>query len=238
MYAQLKRVFNVKGCLRSWVQATNGILQECPLSVIVSNVLKSVSLGLIRYVLTLCVLALLVVFFCGVFWGVSFDTKTGLQKQWPQRSSECRAPCGCMQVAVNWTYKAFWPGCRVGADSPAPTPHPSKRALLCTKGFCGASGEATARGVTLYKGMVAACPKKRQQATQAPSKTDKILKDIVSTACRPRVFQIALFKGFLNIPPPQPEPHETQMRQQGLPPPTTHKVGTIGNNTKRYGSMC
>ena len=30
-------------------------------------------------------------------------------------------------------------------------------ALLCTKGFCGASGEATARGVNLYEDMVTAC---------------------------------------------------------------------------------
>ena len=49
--------------------------------------------------------------------------------------------------------------------------------------------------------------KKRQQATQAVSKTDANLKRIVSTACRPRVFQIAVFKGFPNlpdIPPPPP----------------------------------
>ena len=35
--------------------------------------------------------------------------------------------------------------------------------------------------------------KKRQQATQALSKKDENLKHVVSTACRPRVFQIALF---------------------------------------------
>ena len=74
-----------------------------------------------------------------------------------------------------------------------------EHALLRTKGFCGASGKATARGVNLYEDMVAACYKKRQQATQAVSKTDEDLKHVVSTACRPRVFQIALFKGFPNI---------------------------------------
>ena len=34
---------------------------------------------------------------------------------------------------------------------------PPERALLRTKGFCGASGDATARGVNLYPDMVAAC---------------------------------------------------------------------------------
>ena len=34
------------------------------------------------------------------------------------------------------------------------------------------------------------------------SKTDENLKHTVSTACRPRVFRIALFKGFPNITPP------------------------------------
>ena len=50
--------------------------------------------------------------------------------------------------------------------------------------------------------------KKRQRATQAPSETDN-LKHVVSTACRPGVFQIALFKGVPNtpyIPPPYETP--------------------------------
>ena len=34
---------------------------------------------------------------------------------------------------------------------------PPERALLRTKGFCGALGEATARGVNLYVDMAAAC---------------------------------------------------------------------------------
>ena len=72
---------------------------------------------------------------------------------------------------------------------------PPERALLRTKGFGGASGEATTRGVNLYADMVATW----KQGTQAPSKTDENLKHVVSTACRPRVFQLALFKGFPNI---------------------------------------
>ena len=42
-------------------------------------------------------------------------------------------------------------------------------------------------------------------------KTDEILKYVVSTACRPRVFQIAFFKGFPNIP--------------CIAPPSGHSVG-------------
>ena len=34
---------------------------------------------------------------------------------------------------------------------------PPARALFRTNGFCGASGEATARGTNLYADMVAAC---------------------------------------------------------------------------------
>ena len=34
---------------------------------------------------------------------------------------------------------------------------PPERALLRVKGFCGVSGEATARGVNLYEDMAAAC---------------------------------------------------------------------------------
>ena len=42
--------------------------------------------------------------------------------------------------------------------------------------------------------------KRGQQATHTRYKTDKNLKHTVSTACRPGVFQVALFKGFPNIP--------------------------------------
>ena len=54
----------------------------------------------------------------------------------------------------------------------------------------------------------------RQQTTQATSKKDKNLQHTVSTTCRPRVFQIALFEGFPNIPHIPP------------PPPMEHVVGT------------
>ena len=53
--------------------------------------------------------------------------------------------------------------------------------------------------------------KNRQKATQASSKTDEILKHTVSTASRPGVFRIALFKGFPNIP--------------HIPLPPEHSVG-------------
>ena len=41
MYSQLRRKFKIKGCLGAWWQATNGILQGCPLSVIVINALTT-----------------------------------------------------------------------------------------------------------------------------------------------------------------------------------------------------
>ena len=42
-------------------------------------------------------------------------------------------------------------------ETPAPTLHPQSEPFLRVKGFCGASGEATARGVNLYEDMAAAC---------------------------------------------------------------------------------
>ena len=42
MYRQLRRAFKVLGCLGDWGQATNGILQGCPLSVIFINMLTTV----------------------------------------------------------------------------------------------------------------------------------------------------------------------------------------------------
>ena len=42
MYRQLRRAFKVLGCLGEWGQATNGILQGCPLSVIFINMLTTV----------------------------------------------------------------------------------------------------------------------------------------------------------------------------------------------------
>ena len=42
MYRQLRRAFKVSGCLGSWWRATNGILQGCPLRVILINPLTTV----------------------------------------------------------------------------------------------------------------------------------------------------------------------------------------------------
>ena len=41
MYGQLKHMFKLKGCLGAWWAATNGVLQGCPLSVIVINALTT-----------------------------------------------------------------------------------------------------------------------------------------------------------------------------------------------------
>ena len=42
MYKQLRRAFKIAGALGLWWQATNGILQGCPLSVIPVNVLTTI----------------------------------------------------------------------------------------------------------------------------------------------------------------------------------------------------
>ena len=59
-------------------------------------------------------------------------------------------------MAVSGGYGAFLPGYQAHAESPAPTLHPQSEPF-CVNGFCGASGEATARGVNLYEDMAAAC---------------------------------------------------------------------------------
>ena len=42
MYKQLRRAFKFAGAFGLWWQATNSILQACPLSVIVVNVLTTI----------------------------------------------------------------------------------------------------------------------------------------------------------------------------------------------------
>ena len=42
MYRQLRRAFRLAGALGAWWQATNGILQGCPLSIILINLLTTV----------------------------------------------------------------------------------------------------------------------------------------------------------------------------------------------------
>ena len=119
---------------------------------------------------------------------------------WSLASAVVRMSCslwvhagGCEREARG--FFAWLPGsCRCTHTHCAPP----KRALLLTKGFCGAS-------------------KKRQQATHEPSKTNENLKDVVNTACRPRVFQIAHFKGFPNIP--------------HIPTPIGHSRGAIEATT-------
>ena len=41
MYSQLRRLFKIKGSLGAWWAATNGVLQGCPLNVIVINALTT-----------------------------------------------------------------------------------------------------------------------------------------------------------------------------------------------------
>ena len=65
---------------------------------------------------------------------------------------------------------------------------------------------------TVHTNMALPVDKTRQRATLSLPKTDKNLEHIVSTACKPGVFRIPLFKGFLNIP--------------HIPPPTGHSADT------------
>ena len=61
--------------------------------------------------------------------------------------------------------------------------------------------------------------RRRQQATQAPSETDKTLKHIVSTARRPGVFRIAFFKGFPIVPHiPLPMAHSVDTNEATMAP--------------------
>ena len=69
------------------------------------------------------------------WWGASFEAKTGQQKWWPQRSSQCHAPCGSMQVAVSGRYGAFWPGYQAHAETPPPTLHPQSEPFCTSTAF-------------------------------------------------------------------------------------------------------
>ena len=60
---------------------------------------------------------------------------TGQQKQCPQRLSECRAPCGCMQVAVSRRYGAFLPSYQAHAVAPAPNVLPQSKPFCAPKAF-------------------------------------------------------------------------------------------------------
>ena len=42
MYGQLQRAFRFVGCLGEWSSATNGVLQGCPLSAVLINLLTTV----------------------------------------------------------------------------------------------------------------------------------------------------------------------------------------------------
>ena len=68
--------------------------------------------------------------------------------------------------------------------------------------------------------------KSRQKAEHASPKMDKILHHVVSSACKPKVFQIAFFKGSPSIPH-NPPPQLAQKRQQYKGPRKTLRVDGI-----------
>ena len=75
--------------------------------------------------------------------------------------------------------------------------------------------------------------------TQASSKTDENLRHNVSLACRPGVFQIALFKGFLNIPHiPLPPEHSVGTNEATMAPtPETPESWHIPHRPREIGGM-
>ena len=89
-------------------------------------------------------------------------------------------------------------------------------------------GTGNAPGITHYS----------ESDSLSSSETDKNLTHVVGTACRPGVFQIALFKGFPNIPtyPYLSDTQWTQMRQQWIQPLKTLRVGRISTIPERYVS--
>jgi hypothetical protein len=116
---------------------------------------------------------------------------------------------------------------------------PPERARLRTKGFSGALGEATARGVNLYEDRAAACRQNR-----AASNTGTVQNVRKSQTCRQYsmqtwVFQIALFKGFRNIPHiPLPTGHSVDTNEATRAAPRkTHKLGRFANVPERYAPI-
>ena len=82
---------------------------------------------------------------------------------------------GCCEPIVRG-FLACLAGCRVTGTCSAPP----ERALLRIKGFCGASGEATARGVNLYADIVATCDNQTPQAAHTHRQNG-----LSDAACRP-----------------------------------------------------
>ena len=151
------------------------------------------------------------------------------------KNSCCEALVGCVFQSQNWAAKAvasavvrmscsLWEhaaGCErevrgffafLPGSSRDTCTHftPPERALLRVKGFCGASGEATACGVNLYEDMSCLLTKRGSKQHKHRSKWTKI--SDMSSVQQTWVFQIALFKGFPNIP--------------HIPLPMEHSVGT------------
>ena len=97
---------------------------------------------------------------------------------------------------------------------------PPGRALLRAKGFCGASGEATACGPNLYEDMAAACEQKEAASNSCTVRNGRKSQNVVSPASRPGVFQIALFKGFSDIPHIPLPPEHSVGRNEATRSPT------------------
>ena len=135
------------------------------------------------------------------------------------RNSCWEALVGCTLRSQNWVAKAvasaadrIWCSLWLHAGCCQPAVRgflallgrmPSHLHPVCTP---RASPFACQRFLWCIGGSNSSIDKRRQQAAHTQYKTDENLSHVVNTACRPRVFQVALCKGFLNLPyiPPPP----------------------------------
>ena len=143
-------------------------------------------------------------------WGAFSDPKIGSQKKRPLQASGFGAPCGCMQVAANQLYAAFHP------ESPSPCLHP-RSALFCAPKVSVVHREKQQQVAWIFmQTWELPVDKNMQQATQAVCETDENLKHPVSTACRPRVFQMPFLRAFQIYPmtPLQLDTHWPEMWRQ------------------------
>ena len=87
-----------------------------------------------------------------VFWSLNWAAKA-MASAFATMSCSLSVNVGGCEREVRGFFASLPGPCRCNRTHCAPP----KRALLRTKGVCGASREATARGVNLYVDMVAAC---------------------------------------------------------------------------------
>ena len=114
----------------------------------------------------------------------------------------------------------------------------SERALFRTKGFRGASGEAAARCKNLYVHMVSGCGQNKAATGTCTIQTGHNSPPYRPSACSPGVVQIALFKGFSNVPTCPPPPYSTLSghKRGNMRDMWTHYTRQINRRAKTLGT--